>query len=104
MLALSLGSVVGASIAIAPAHAQALTTCGDVFHYNLEAPYVIQATNGYVCDYHETSEYVYIYKNGQLVASGLGSADYVCNGSAVNEFTIEGADGAGAGPFSLDCG
>jgi hypothetical protein len=103
-LALALGSVMGAAIASAPAQAQAQVTCGDVFHYNLNAPYSIQASNGYVCDYHETSEYVAIYKDGQLVAAGDGSTYYVCNGSAANEYVIEGADTSGAGPFALDCG
>jgi hypothetical protein len=102
MLALALGSVTGAAIASAPA--QALTTCGDVFSYHLNAPYDIQATNGYVCDYHETPENVEIYKNGVLAAGGNGSTYYSCNGSASNQFVIEGADGAGAGPFTLDCG
>jgi hypothetical protein len=101
-LALALGSVTAGALANAPA--QALTTCGDVFHYNLNAPYTIQATNGYVCDYHETPEDVSIYKNGQLVAGGDGSTYYACNGSAVNSYVIEGADTSGAGPFSLACG
>jgi hypothetical protein len=102
-LALALGSVTAATLANAPAQALT-TTCGDVFHYNLNAPYDIQATNGYVCQYHETVEYIAIYKNGQLVAGAYGSTYYSCNGSAVNSYVIEGGDGAGAGPFSLDCG
>jgi len=101
-LTLALASAAGMA-AVSSTAAQA-TTCGDVFSYHLNAPYNIQASNGYVCNYHETAEYVAIYRDGSLVAGGYGSTYYVCNGSAVNEYVIEGADGAGAGPFSLDCG
>lgn len=101
VLALTVGSLVGAAAVTVPA--QALTSCGEVFNYHLNAPYNIQATNGYVCDNRETAEVIGIYKNGVLVASGVGSAAYVCNGSASNQYTIEGWN-AGAGPFTLNCG